>query len=212
MKKCKKKKRGFIIFIVLFFAIFIALYSTSNAMMIEIGKASFQGVLSTASYYAIDKTLEDKFNYDSLITVSKNDNNEITMITTDSYKFNALTTKIADNVGDYLTKFIDSGIDVPIGVFTGIRLFQGFGKKVKMKLIAINSIKCEIYSKFESGGINQTRHTLYLKVTPDISVITRVTTTKLIDEIIVMLYDNVIVGKVPEIYFAGNVYSSYKAF
>ena len=141
MKKCKKKKRGLIIFVILFFAIFIALYSTSNSMMIKIGKASFQGVLSTASYYAIEKTLEDKFNYDSLITVSKNDNNEITMITTDSYKFNALTTKIADSVGDYLTNFVESGIDVPIGVFTGIRLFQGFGKKVKMKLIAINSIK-----------------------------------------------------------------------
>ena len=30
MKKCKKKKRGFIIFLILFFVIFIALYSTKT--------------------------------------------------------------------------------------------------------------------------------------------------------------------------------------
>ena len=211
MKKLKKKKKGlFILFFALFLAIFIALYSISNSMLIEIGKASYKGVLSSASYYAIDKTLDNKLNYDDLVSITKNENSNVVMIKTDSFKFNALTTKIADNIGEYLTIFINKGVDVPIGVFTGIRLLQGFGKKVKMKLIAINSIKCEVVSKFEGAGINQTRHSLYLKVTPDISVVTRFTTAKLVDEITVMLFDNVIVGEVPEFSLVDNIYSSVK--
>lgn len=211
MKRLKKKKKGlFILFFALFLAIFIALYSISNSMLIEIGKASYKGVLSSASYYAIDKTLDNKLNYDDLVSITKNENSNVVMIKTDSFKFNALTTKIADNIGDYLTIFINKGVDVPIGVFTGIRLLQGFGKKVKMKLIAINSIKCEVVSKFEGAGINQTRHSLYLKVTPDISVVTRFTTAKLVDEITVMLFDNVIVGEVPEFSLVDNIYSSVK--
>lgn len=211
MKKCKrKKKRFFSIFLILFFAIFIALYSSSNRLLIKIGESSFQGVLSSASYYAIEKSLSSEFDYDNLYKIHKDDSGNVSMITADSYKFNSLTTLLANGVGEYLTEYINQGVDVPIGIFTGISILQGFGKKIKMKLIAINSVKCDVVSKFESAGINQTRHSLYLDVTPDIAVVTRFSTKKLIDKITVMLYDNVIIGKVPEVYFSGTVFSSQK--
>ena len=214
MKKIKKRrKKGiFILFLALFIAIFTALYSFSNKMLIGIGEASYQGVLSTASYYAIEKSLTKNFNYDKLYTVHKNNDNEISMITADAYKFNSLTTTLANHVGEYLTNYINSGVDVPLGVFTGIKLLQGFGKAIKMKLIAINSVKCDVVSKFESAGVNQTRHTLYLNVTPDISVVTRVSTKNVSDKITVMLYDNLIIGKVPEVYLSGTVFSAQKLY
>ncbi len=212
MKKSKKKKkRTFIIFLILFFAIFFALYSFSNSMLIEIGTASYTGVLSTASYYAIDKTLDDDYSYQDLFSVHKTDDGKITMISTDAYKFNSLTANLADSVCEYLTDYINQGVDVPIGVFTGIRIFQGYGDRIKMPLIAINSVKCDVISTFESAGVNQTRHTLYLDVTPDVSIVTRVSTKKLIDKIRVMIYDNIIIGDVPEVYLSGTVFSAYKS-
>lgn len=212
MKKSKKKKKGvFIIFLILFISIFCALYSISNKMLIEIGMASYTGVLSTASYYAIDKTLDEKFNYQELFTVHKTTDGEITMITTDAYKFNTLTTSLADGVSEYMKDYVNGGVDVPIGVFTGIRILQGYGEKIKMPLISIHSVKCDVISSFESAGINQTRHTLYLDVTPDVSVVTRVSTKNISDKIRVMLYDNIIVGEVPEVYLTGTVFSAYKA-
>lgn len=211
MKKCKKrKKRVFLLFLALFFLVFITLYSISNKMLVKIGEASYQGVLSTASYYAINKTLSDKYNYSELFKVHKDSNGKITMITSDSYKFNVLTVSLAESVGEYMNNYVSAGVDVPIGVFTGIRLLQGFGKSVKMKLIVIHSVKCDVVSKFESAGINQTRHTLYLVVTPDASVVTRVSTKKIVDKITVMLYDNVIIGEVPEVYLASSIFSAQK--
>lgn len=211
MKKFKKKKKGgFILYLALFFAVFIALYSNSNKMLIKIGEASYTGVLSTASYYAIDKTIDEKFNYENLFNIHKNEQGEITMITADSYKFNNLTVSLADNVSKFMTEYINNGIDVPIGVFTGIGILQGVGKKIKMPLIAINSVKCDVISSFETAGINQTRHTLFLDVTPDVSVITKISSKNISDKIRVMVYDNVIIGKVPEMYLSGTVFSAYK--
>ncbi len=211
MKNCKKRRKsGFAIFLILFIALVISLYSSSNKLLIKIGELSFQGVLSTASYYAIEKSLSIEFSYDNLYKIHKDNDGNITMITADAYKFNSLTTKLANSVGEYLTNYINEGVDVPIGVFTGISMAQGFGKKIKMKLIAINSVKCDVVSKFETAGINQTRHILYLDVTPDIAVVTRFSTKKLIHKITVMLYDNVIIGKVPEVYFSGAVFSTQK--
>ena len=211
MKRKKKRKKGiFILFLLLFIAIFITLYSFSNKMMMGIGEASYQGVLSSASYYAIEESLTEEFNYEELFSVHKKDSGEISMITTDSYKFNSLTTTLADYVGSYLSDYINEGVDVPLGVFTGIKILQGFGKPIKMKLVAINSVKCDVISKFESAGINQTRHTLYLNITPDVSIVTRFSTKNVSDKITVMLYDNLIIGEVPEVYLSGTVFSAQK--
>lgn len=212
MKKQKSFKQKFykFLFVLLFIAVFLSLYSNSNKMLVKIGEASYQGVLSTASYYAIEQTLSDKFNYENLFNIHKNEQGEITMISADSYKFNTLTTMLAESVTYYITDYINAGVDVPLGVFSGIGLLQGVGTKIKMPLVVISSIKCEVISTFESAGINQTRHTLYVDVTPDASVITKVTNKKLIDNIRVMIYDNVIIGKVPEAYLSGSVFSAFK--
>lgn len=211
MKRNKKGKISFFVFLALFFATFFALYSISNAMVVEIAEKSYGAVLSTASYYAIEKTLDNKIDYNSLVSVHKNSQGDITMITTDAYKFNVITTQLANYVTEYMQSFTKNGIEVPLGVFSGIRLLQGFGEKINMQVISVNSVKCDVVSSFESAGINQTRHTLYLTVTPNASVITRVTTKKLIENTTVMLFDNVIIGKVPEIYLQGSVFSAYKS-
>ncbi len=212
MKKQKSFKQKFykFLFVLLFIAVFLSLYSNSNKMLVKIGEASYQGVLSTASYYAIEQTLGEKFNYENLYNIHKNEQGEITMISANSYKFNALTTMLAESVTYFLTDYINAGVDVPLGVFSGIGILQGVGTKIKMPLVVISSIKCEVISTFESAGINQTRHTLYVDVTPDASVITKVTNKKLVDNIRVMIYDNVIIGKVPEAYLNGNVFSAFK--
>ena len=74
MKKVKKKTKCYKrLFVLLFLAIFIALYSFSNKMLIEIGVSSYSGVLSTASYYAIEKTLNKDYDYNSLFEIHKLD-------------------------------------------------------------------------------------------------------------------------------------------
>lgn len=181
-------------------------------MLVKIGETYYKAILSTASYYAIEETLIDKINYDDLYVIDKDNSGQIAMIRANSYKFNQLTVKLVNSVSHYLNLEIEKGVDVPIGAFTGITLLSGFGKKVKMPLIVINSVKCDVISTFEEAGINQTKQSLYLEVVPDVSVVTRVSNKNLVDKITVLLFENVIVGKVPEAYFAPTIYSSKKTF
>ncbi len=211
MKNPKKKTKCFKrLFILLFIAIFITLYSFSNNMLIDIGVSSYSGVLSTASYYALDKSLGSNYDFNSLFTIHKDDNNEIQMITTDAFAFNKISTVIVDNVTIFLNDYLSKGVEVPIGAFTGIRMLSGFGKKVKMPLITVNSVKCDIVSKFEEAGINQTKHSIYVNIIPEVYVVTRFTTKRLTDSITVLMYENVIIGKVPETYLLGSVFSAQK--
>ncbi|MBO5927035.1 MAG: hypothetical protein J6Q38_05725 [Clostridia bacterium] len=210
MGKNKKRKGTFILFLTLFFTIFITLYSFSNKMLIKIGETTYSAILSSASYYALEEALDPSFDFGSYFIVEKNKDGDISMIQTNAYKFNLLANKIVNGVSEYLENEISSGVDVPIGVFTGISLFSGFGKKVKMPLIAIYSVKCNIISSFTDAGINQTKHSLQIEIEPNVFVVTRFSNKNLIDKINVLIYENVIVGKTPNTYLEGFVISAEK--
>ena len=194
----------------LFLAIFITLYSFSNKMLIEIGVSSYSGMLSSASYYALSKTLEPNFNFGNYFQIEKNSNGDVTMVLTNSYQFNLLSNKIADEVINYFNNKLSQGVEVPIGVFTGIGLISGFGKKVKMPLITVSSVKCDIISSFTDAGINQTKHSLVINIIPEVFVVTRFSTKDLKDSISVLVYENIIVGKIPNTYLEGSIISTQK--
>ncbi len=210
-KKIKrKKKKGFkLLCFAIFLLIFCVLYSFSNKMLIEIGVSTYSGMLSSASYYALDKALDD-YDFDNYFEVEKNNNGDVTMILTNSYEFNMLSNKIAEEVANYFTQKLSEGVEVPIGVFTGIDLISGFGKKVKMPLITVSSIKCDIVSTFQSAGINQTKHSLVINIIPEVYVVTRFSTKDLKDSISVLVYENIIVGNIPDTYLQGSIISAVK--
>ena len=211
--KTKRKKRGKFLFIFLlidFFVTFFTLYYFSNKTLIEIGKSNYQCMLSSSAYYAITTSVKDEYRYSDLIKIHKSSDDEITMITANSYKVNYLASNLANSVMYYLEKETVKGVEVPIGVFTGIKMLSGFGKKVTMPLITVTSVKCDIISEFEEAGINQTRHAVYVDIIPEVNIVTRSKTERLLDNIRILLFDNYIVGKVPEFFIEGSIISAEK--
>lgn len=211
MKKRKKRCKPFLIFLLVdFFAIVITLYYFSNKMLIDLGKSTYSGMLSSSAYYAISETVKENYRYEDLIVIHKNDDKEITMITANTYKVNSLASALADYVINYLEENTAKGVAVPIGVFTGIKLFSGFGSKVNMPLITVTSVKCDIISEFEEAGINQTRHAIYVDIIPEVYIVTRFKTEDLTDKIRIMIFDNYIVGEVPKVFIEGSIVSAEK--
>lgn len=206
--KKKKRKIKIFVFLALFFIEAGYLYYSSNKILMNTGSAMYEGVLSSASYYAISEALKESESFDKLIDIQYNSDGNVSSIILSSYKFNSITSLIADKVCLYLDADLKNGVPVHVGAFTGINMFAGFGKTFNMPLITVNSVKCEIISEFTSAGINQTRHALYVAVIPDVYIVTRTNTQKLEDSIKLLVYDNVICGSIPEFYMTGGIYSA----
>ncbi|MBO5713692.1 MAG: hypothetical protein J6R88_05810, partial [Clostridia bacterium] len=173
-----------------FFVTFFALYYFSNKTLIEIGKSTYTCMLSSSAYYAITTSVQTEYKYSDIIKIHKNSDGEISMITANSYKVNSLSSSLANSVMSYLESETKKGVDVPLGVFTGVNILSGFGKKVKMPLITVTSVKCDIVSCFEEAGINQTRHAVYVDIIPEVNIVTRTKTEKMLDTIRILLFDN----------------------
>ena len=147
MKKTKKKKSfKFICFIISVVVTSCFLYVSSNKILINLALKSFDSLISSASYYSIDKILNKGYDYKSLVCVSTDSNGDISMVTVDSFMVTKIAHDAATETYNYLCEYSNKGVDVPIGAFTGIKLISGFGKTVRMKLIAVSSVKCDIIS------------------------------------------------------------------
>ena len=93
-----------------------------------------------------------------------------------------------------------SGVSIPLGSFTGIPLFVGRGPKIKLKVNPIGAVNCSFLSQFETAGINQTNHKIYLKISADVGVVLPLLSTKYNTTRQVLISESIIVGEVQEVY------------
>ena len=88
---------------------------------------------------------------------------------------------------------------IPIGTLIGGNLFHGLGPALSLKVTLAGNVQADFKSTFESAGVNQTRHRIYLSVgtsvysfLPGINSTTDISTDVLVAE-------TVIVGEVPQV-------------
>lgn len=199
MKKKKKRVLKFLCFFTAFVITVISIYFSSDRIVVSLAEKTFDSIISSASYHAVDIIVEEKYRYSDLVDIKTDSSGNVGMIITDSYAVNKLAATAVTKAYAYLSEKIEKGVEVPLGAFTGIRLISGFGAKVRMKVISVASVKCDFVSEFAQAGINQTRHSLYLNINCVVNVVTKTKTKKINDKITVLVFDNLIVGKVPNV-------------
>ena len=61
-------------------------------------------------------------------------------------------------------------ISIPLGTLSGITMFVGTGPDVNIEILPIAATNCDFYSEFQSAGINQTIHKIYVIVLLSVTV------------------------------------------
>ncbi len=210
MKAKKNKKfRRFKILVIFMCLLIIAtlIYFQRNVtrVLISISEATIRSVTTVAVNDAIYYTLNDTMRYEDLITIERDADGNVTSITTDSLKINRIARDTAYLSQENLNKMSQEGILVPIGALTGIEALAGFGQKINLKIIPISNVECRFVSKFLEAGINQTKHSLYLEIVSDISIIMPSKSTNLASTIEVLICESVITGKIPDVYLQASL-------
>lgn len=212
-KKAKRKrlKRKIIIFFFVLDIFLTYVYCCATNLILDYASTDFQYYISNCSYYALNECLSEKFDFASVCEVQKNNSGEVTLIKTDTLLLNYISQKLALSCYDTLSEYMQRGLNVPLGTFSGIRLLSGFGKKVNVKITNTLSVECNISRSFTQAGINQTRQVISAIIHADITVYSLLKSKYYVGDIEIPLYDNVIVGKVPEVYLGDGLLAKGKA-
>ena len=196
-------KRGFVFLLSLLLVInfFVYFYKNNiNNIITESIEIKCRALAVRAMNTAIGDVIMEKFVYEDLINIVNNDNGEIALIRANAIEINNLSRDLSLLTEENINKLGNNGIKIPVGNFTGVPLLVGIGPNVNLKIKPVGAVVCRFKSKFETAGINQTNHKIYLTISSNVSTVLPLVSSSIGAEQEVLISESIIIGKVPEVY------------
>lgn len=206
----RKTRRRIVLALVAFFfiAIIVWMHRNVTAILKSVSEATMRSITTVAVNDAIYYTLSDQVRYEDLVTVLTDPEGNISAITANSFQINRIARDTAYMSQQNLKKMSEDGIEIPLGAFTGVEAWAGLGPRIRLPIIPISNVECRFVSQFENAGINQTKHSVYLEIVADISIILPSETSNFASLTEVLICESVLVGKVPDSYLQADIFGN----
>ena len=149
---------------------------------------------------AVANIVDENIEYEDLIYVKTGDNGNIKMMQANSILMNEIASKVALEIQSEMKKIKTTSTYIPIGTALGCPLLAKYGPTIKVSIEPIGTVTVDFGTDFESSGINQTRHRIYLKSTTQVKVVVPLTTSTKEIKTQIPICETIIVGDVPQNY------------
>ena len=149
---------------------------------------------------AVGDIVKDKINYSDLIYTKLDSQGKISMIQSNTVLMNQVASDVALEIQNELKQVKTTTSYIPIGTALKSPILARYGPQLKVSIQPIGTVSVDFKTSFESAGINQTRHTIYLEVKTQVKVVIPLTTSTKEVKAQIPICETIIVGDVPESY------------
>jgi sporulation protein YunB len=167
----------------------------------EIARVRAVKIATEAIHQAVIKKVADSgIHYDDLINIHKDSQGKVVLMQADTIRLNQLSSQVTLTVQDTLNKIRDEDVRIPLGQLSGIYALANLGPGIKVSILPVGTVKVDLNDKFETAGINQTRHSIYLRFETEVRIVIPLKSgeSKVVTE--VPFSESIIVGEVPGTY------------
>lgn len=152
-------------------------------------------------FEAVNEAIQNgDISYERLISLEKDNEGKITAVHSNMAAFNRLQAQILDIILAKIDQVSARELSIPIGTLTGSALLAGRGPRISVRMESVGSSTARFNNKFESAGINQTKHQIILEVEVSVAILLPGFTTATKVSTAVTVAETVIVGAVPDTY------------
>ncbi|WP_278335899.1 sporulation protein YunB [Desnuesiella massiliensis] len=200
MRKKNYKKRFLIILVLIMILLNIFIYAFDKIIMptvIVVSDAEMRSKAIEIINQNIMEIYSKEFNYEDFIKLEKDEEGNITLLKADTIKLNLIAAKVALKSQQDLKNLGTIGIEVPLGHMFKNNILADIGPRVKIKMQPIGHIETMYSSDFESAGINQIRHKIYIMVKTKIRVTIPLDSHDIEVKNEIPVCETIIMGKVP---------------
>lgn len=171
-----------------------------------LAQAELQNLATEVLYEAVGREVaESGADYYSLFRVEMDQDGRVTFLQPNTPAINAFAARVTAAIKETIGTVGGRTVYIPLGRALGSRLLGGVGPKIAVTIHPLMVQSVNIRDIFESAGINQTRHRIYLTVTLD----ARMAVPFIESEVSVSnefpVAEAVIVGPVPDTYLGGGL-------
>lgn len=201
--------KGVGIFFTLFFLIFLIwlIFTKLQPSFIEYAKVYSNNIANEVVNSAVDYVFV-KEEYQSLAKIMENSSENIKAIETDTAKVNRLKSAIIQSMQKNIDSHKSDTVYVPLGSCSNLYFLAGLGPKVPIRIYPVSIVNADFKESFDSVGINQVKHKLYLDVSMKMSFVGMMFAQSNTVETSVLLNETIIVGDTPTYYGNGGMTAS----
>lgn len=182
----------------------VALYTASVRMRPLLESLATTRVSNTVNRIvseAVNEAIQSGVvSYDQLISLEKDNEGKITAVHSNMAVFNLLQAQIMDIILARIEQVSARELSIPIGTLTGSALLAGRGPRISVRMESVGSSSARFNNRFETAGINQTKHEIVLEVDVSVAILLPGFTTATNVSTAVTVAETVIVGGVPDTY------------
>lgn len=194
------------IFVLALAALALFFYRRSmNPVILDIAQTRLKAETTLAINEAVSASLASYANYEDFVSVERNAQNDIVMLTANSALVNNLARETAMLTQKKISQLKSFEVDIPFGTLSGIPLLSELGSPVSVKVSPVGNVNCNFTSVFESAGINQTLHRIYINVESRIDLIMPTMHAEVETSTPILLCESLIIGKVPNTFLQSEL-------
>lgn len=199
-----KKRRAFrpnfvfIIFVLIAFGVLYILDITLRSAFFDIAEVRAVQLATEAIQKAIQREVaDDNLQYQDFIDVHKDTQGHIVMMQANTIKLNQVAANTTLNVQKNLEVLRTQNFSIPLGEVLGIPVLANYGPRVLYYILPVGNVRVNIIDKFESAGINQTKHIIYLNFDTSVKIVIPSKSGETVVATQMPIAESIIVGDVP---------------
>lgn len=152
-------------------------------------------------FEAVNEAIQSgDISYDVLISLEKDQEGRITALHSNMAAFNRLQAEILDIILARIDQVSARELSIPVGTLTGSTLLVGRGPRISVRMESVGSSSACFANRFESAGINQTKHQIVLQVDVSVAILLPGFTSATEISNAITVAETIIVGSVPDTY------------
>ena len=178
-----------------------ALDNALRPIVTTLAQAKTENVVTGIINDAVIETLSaEAVAYQDLVTLERDSSGQVTLLSTNSAKLNALRTQILQTVLEKVDALNSEDLGIPLGSITGLSTASDWGPDLPVQVLATATPTAEFRNVFTSEGINQTLHQVMLDVQVKITLLIPGGKTDAQVNAEVCMAETLLLGQVPDTY------------
>lgn len=204
--KRRKYKLCFVLYLIVFLLFCGCILFVSRVRPVLLTRAAHYADETATSIIntAVDEVFSaDGADYRDLVYIDKNSDGDIISIQANTVEMNRIKAAVTQSIQEHMEEQGGGYVKIPFGSVLGSELLAGSGPNIPAKMQLSGVVHVDFADVFESSGINQTKHKIYLNVALTMSV---VSTTIHKSETVhnqIPIAETIIVGHTPN-YYSSN--------
>ena len=202
MAACARKKSGgmrwLILLVLLLTAAVIAMEQNLSQTMLDMAFARAYSMAVETINRAVKQAMGQGVTYEELIDAQMDAQGRVSMLRANTMRMNELASQTALLAERELGSAENQVVEILLGAALGVSFLSGFGPRLEVQILPVGAVHTSFDTEFETAGINQTRHKIFLNLRATVSLI--VPTGSQLVEVTstVPIAESIIVGEVPE--------------